>query len=779
MDARHRRRRTRRSRRSRATPPTRRTRTSASARVRAARRSSAASTAAPGAHARVRRATRASPTARTPSTFAPPTPQRTPTRRRRALAGRSTPRRPTPTITAEPSDPANSTGASFSFTSNEGGSSFECKLDASGWSACSSPNSYTGLGDGSHTFQVRATDAAGNTDASPASRTWTIDTAAPSTSITAQPNDPTNASGATFSFTSNEGGSTFECNLDAGGWSACPNPKSYSGLADGAHTFDVRATDAAGNTDPTPASFNWTVDTGAPNTSITSQPGNPANSADADFGFTSTEGGSTFECRLDGGAWSACTSPKSYTGLADGAHTFDVRATDAAGNTDPTPGELQLDDRHDRARHHDHVAAERPRATPPTRTSPLRRARAARASSAGSTAALGPPAPSYTGLTDGPHTFDVRATDAAGNTDPTPASVTWTIDTAAPNTSITAQPNDPTNSTAPSFSFSSSESGSTFECNLDAGGWSACPSPKSYSGLADGPRTFQVRSTDAAGNTDASPASFTWTVDTVAPDTQIDNAPTSPTNSQSASFDFSAPGSAAFECRIDGGAWSACASPKSYTGLAEGTHTFDVARNRRRRQHRRLARVAHVDDRPDRPDRGPHLPGRGRLVQRRGLERPGRHRLRRRRPRPRRGLAPDRRRRLVERLRLLGDERGVADRERHGLMDVRLRRLELPVRRQLRPPRARGRRGGQRRAPPRPGRSTSTRSRPRRRSTRRPRRRASDADADFAFSADQAGSTFECRLDGGAWTACTLTALVHGAGRGGAHVRRPRDRCRR
>ena len=65
---------------------------------------------------------------------------------------------------------------------------------------------------------------------------------------------------ASFSFTSTETGSTFECQIDSGGYSACTSPKSYTSLTAGSHTFYVKATDSAGNTDSTPASYTWTID---------------------------------------------------------------------------------------------------------------------------------------------------------------------------------------------------------------------------------------------------------------------------------------------------------------------------------------------------------------------------------------------------------------------------------------------------------------------------------------------------------------------------------------
>jgi hypothetical protein len=244
---------------------------------------------------------------------------------------------PDTSITAHPDDPSNSADASFSFTSTEAGSTFECQLDGGGFSACTSPRAYAGLVDGAHTFAVRAIDAASNVDPTPASYSWTIDTIAPDTSITAHPDDPSNTTEVSFSFTSTEAGSTFECQLDGGGFSACTSPQAYTSLSNGAHTFDVRAIDAASNVDPTPASYSWTIDTVPPDTILTAQPDDPSWSTEASFSFNSNEAVATFECQLDGGGFSACTSPQAYSGLAYGEHTFEVQATDAAGNLDPTP----------------------------------------------------------------------------------------------------------------------------------------------------------------------------------------------------------------------------------------------------------------------------------------------------------------------------------------------------------------------------------------------------------------------------------------------------------
>jgi len=166
---------------------------------------------------------------------------------------------PETTITGGPPDSTSSTDASFEFVSSEAESSFECQLDGGGFAPCSAPQSYTGLSPGNHTFEVRATDPVGNIDPTPASRTWTVDPAPPETTITGGPPGSTTSTSASLAFTSSEAGSSFQCRLDGGGFEPCFSPHSLLGLSEGAHTFEVRATDAAGNVDPTPAARSWTV----------------------------------------------------------------------------------------------------------------------------------------------------------------------------------------------------------------------------------------------------------------------------------------------------------------------------------------------------------------------------------------------------------------------------------------------------------------------------------------------------------------------------------------
>src|SRR5206468_1903430 len=156
---------------------------------------------------------------------------------------------------------------------------------------------------------------------------WTIDTVAPQTTITMGPPPADNSVIVHFSFMANEMNCTFECSLDGSSYSPCATGDAFGPLADGAHSFAVRARDRAGNVDPAPATRSWSVDNEPPDTVITSGPSGTMPSMSAGFTFTASEP-ATFACSLDASPYAPCTSPYDASNLAQGQHTFAVRATD-------------------------------------------------------------------------------------------------------------------------------------------------------------------------------------------------------------------------------------------------------------------------------------------------------------------------------------------------------------------------------------------------------------------------------------------------------------------
>jgi len=151
-------------------------------------------------------------------------------------------------------------------------------------------------------------------------------------------------------------------------------------------------------------------------------------------------------------------------------------------------------------------------------------------------ATLGPGTTSYsdTGLTPATsYRYYIEAFDGSGNTAQSSIAEATTQaqappDTTAPDTSVTSHPNNPTNSTSAGFGFTSTETGSTFECQMDSGGYSACTAPKPYMGLTEGSHTFYVKAIDQAGNMDPTPASYTWTVSAASTESAIPDITVSP-----------------------------------------------------------------------------------------------------------------------------------------------------------------------------------------------------------------------------------------------------------
>lgn len=269
-------------------------------------------------------------------------------------------------IDAGPTGVVASPDATFSFSSSLPTATFECRLDGGAYSACVSPQSVTGVAEGPHTFEVRAVDGAGHADPTPASRTWTVDAAAPTVvsvvpadgatgvnraaAVAATFSEPMDASTlTTATFRLLPDGSTeavpAAVQYDASSRTATLRPASPLPLATRFLATVVGgpagARDSGGSGLATDRTWTFTTeaaDTTAPDTSIgdSSTTGTVFTST-AVFEFGSNEAGSTFECRVDGGVYLGCSSPHTLLGVEDGTHTFEVRAIDSASNIDPTP----------------------------------------------------------------------------------------------------------------------------------------------------------------------------------------------------------------------------------------------------------------------------------------------------------------------------------------------------------------------------------------------------------------------------------------------------------
>jgi hypothetical protein len=146
-----------------------------------------------------------------------------------------------------------------------------------------------------------------------------------------------------------------------------------------------------------------------------------------------------------------------------------------------------------------------------------------------------------------------------------------------PATTIASGPTGFVRSTAATVTFHGDELAASFSCSLDGAQLGPCVSPLELSGLAQGAHTVRVRAEDEVGYEDDTPATASWTVDTIAPNTRIRSGPSGTVFTRSATFRFrsSEPGST-FSCKLDARRWRRCTSPKTYRDLARGDHVFRV-----------------------------------------------------------------------------------------------------------------------------------------------------------------------------------------------------------
>lgn len=486
------------------------------------------------------------------------------------------PATPTPDTTIAsggPSGTVRSTSAAFTFSISPADvtATFGCRVDGGRFAACTSPFTATGLIDGAHTFEVRASSA-GGTDPTAASRTWTVDTTGPTvtaltpadgatgvardagTSATfSEAVDTATVSSSTVTLTG-PGGVTVAAGVTYAPASQTITLSPSSPLAfNTTYTVTVKGgptgvADVLGNRMAVHRVWRFTTvpPPPVPNTFLTSGPVDPSATAMATFVFSSDQPDAAFQCRLDTAAFAACSSPMNYTGLADGQHAFEVRAWTIDGGTDPdhstrswrvdtttpvvntmipaaTATGVALDGT---------VRATFSEPVDPTTVTASTFSLHTGSGAVGATVAydaasrsatLTPTAPLTAGT---PYTVTVHGgaggvADAAGNR--LAGDRVWSFSTTAPAPDTTIDPASGPSGTVTAktatFRFSSDQPGATFRCRLDAGATaSPCTSPWSTdTPLADGPHTFEVTASTTYGGADPSPARRTWTVDTTAP----------------------------------------------------------------------------------------------------------------------------------------------------------------------------------------------------------------------------------------------------------------------
>ncbi|WP_161495018.1 autotransporter domain-containing protein [Caulobacter sp. BP25] len=250
----------------------------------------------------------------------------------------------TPTITASPPSLSNSSSASFQFSLASG--TAECSIDSGAFSACTSPQAYTGLSDGSHTFQVRAVSSGVYSAA--ASHSWTVDTTAPAAPTVSSPANSSSRVVSQKGVTgSAEANSTVTVYLDgsadgtttadgAGAWSYTLNT-----LTAASHTVRARATDAAGNTSSDSATNTFTAVAVLTATQAVSSISGTINTLLTTVQPVTTSGGQpTITYALSGGTLPTGLLFSTATGQLSGtpttalsSTTFTVTATDALSQT--------------------------------------------------------------------------------------------------------------------------------------------------------------------------------------------------------------------------------------------------------------------------------------------------------------------------------------------------------------------------------------------------------------------------------------------------------------
>lgn len=312
-------------------------------------------------------------------------------------------------------------------------------------------------------------------------------------------------------------------------------------LPEGDYEIQVRATDEVGLLGPVMTEL-LTVDTTPPETALASGPEGLINTRELNYVLGSSQGQSTFLCKVEGQnvgvviPLGPCPSSlpdgsrPTFTVPADDIYTLTAVAVDPADNQDPTPLEVEFE-----------VDATEPETTMDNLVdyvdgngpTALRRTQSRKVdvtftgtdsrklqgfqcrldSNDDEAWQLCQSVERFSGLSDGDHRLEIRARDEAGNFDSTPEVLEWAVDRTPPVTTFTVAPDPVTNDADPAFGFEADEAISGSVCTLDGGTPVSCGASFTLAdlgapgGVDDGMHQVTVRSTDIAGNVEATVAS--------------------------------------------------------------------------------------------------------------------------------------------------------------------------------------------------------------------------------------------------------------------------------
>ncbi len=457
--------------------------------------------------------------------------------------------------------------------------------------------SLSSLNDGTQTLRVIAKklDGTWQSPIEAVSHSWTVDTIAPVITLTNTPGSVSSSNSVTFGI--NGDAQQFKYRLDGHEHNGSGTTIELSSLSNGMHSISVIASDAAGNWSEygvESASYEWKVLSGVPVAEIGGLPNGPTNAIEINGTVSSaSEGVVSYKYALDG-AWSAeipiGSGNITLEALAEGEHTVSAIVKNEAGTwqQEPTEATFTID------KTAPSVSFDQIPTSPSSQTKPVIRVNSSAdaisyrysidGAAYSSSIAINDAVPFSQNLLEGSHSIKVIAKDLAGNETAVANAAThsWTVDITPPEALFVA-------ATLPSLignqnSIAIKAQGQdvvAVRYKLDDQDWSAqaldVSSAFSVSALNDSEHSIQVLGIDAAGNEQSQNiASYTFTVDTIAPVVSLMSAPPAYTSSSQLTSSVSSFDAVYYEYKLDGGAWVKTPIADEFTlgNLSESAHTL-------------------------------------------------------------------------------------------------------------------------------------------------------------------------------------------------------------